>query len=71
MPDFYPIVEVQEDWALEGVREDLGSKPKFWYRPDETEVDWLFKYARENTGEHWSEKIAAEVAGLLDVTHPR
>ena len=48
----------------------MGSKPKFWYRPDRTEVDWLFKYARENTGEHWAEKIAAEVAGLLDVTHP-
>ena len=49
--------------------EALGSKPKFWYRPDGTDVDWLFKYARENTGEHWSEKIAAEVAGLMGITH--
>ena len=49
--------------------EALGSKPKFWYRPDGTDVDWLFKYARENTGEHWAEKIAAEVAGLMGITH--
>ena len=51
--------------------EALGSKPKFWYRPDVTDVDWLFKYARENTGEHWAEKIAAEVADLLGVLHAK
>lgn len=50
MPDFYPIVEVQEDLAVEKVPEDLGSKRKFWYRPSGTDVDWLFKSSRENTG---------------------
>ena len=71
MPDFYPIIDVPQELALEREHEDLGSKPKFWYRAEETGVNWLFKYARENTGEHWSEKIAAEVADLLGVSHPR
>ena len=71
MTEPYPIVEVQEEWALEKIPEDLGSKPKFWYRAEETGVNWLFKYSRENTGEHWSEKIAAEVADLLGVMHAK
>ena len=28
---------------------------------------WLFKYPRAKTGEHWAEKVAAEVAELLDI----
>lgn len=44
----------------------MGTKAKFWYR-DENGVDWLFKFARSNTGEHWSEKIAAEVGASLGV----
>lgn len=32
---------------------------------------WLFKYARANTGEHWAEKIACEVAGCLQLPHAR
>ncbi len=28
---------------------------------------WLFKYPRAKTGEHWAEKIAAEVAKFLDI----
>lgn len=46
--------------------ETMGTKEKFWYR-DESGVDWLFKFARANTGEHWSEKIAAEIGTLLGV----
>ncbi len=46
----------------------MGSKRKFWYLPP---VDgghyWLFKYPKPNTGEHWAEKIAAEIAGFLEV----
>ena len=48
----------------------MGSKTKFWYRHSgEEEREWLFKIPREDTGEHWAEKIAAEVAALLDIRH--
>lgn len=34
--------------------------------------DWLFKYpARAASGEHWAEKVAAEVAALLAIPHAR
>ena len=38
----------------------MGSKPKFWFRRDGQR--WLFKEAREGTGEDWAEKVVAEVA---------
>jgi hypothetical protein len=59
----YPIIEIgpREPEDIE----QLGSKPKFWFRRGEER--WLFKEARQNTGEHWAEKIAAEVAHLLGI----
>lgn len=57
----YPILTVDPDVPLDD--EALGSKPKFWFRHDDRL--WLFKEARENTGEDWAEKIAAEIAALL------
>ena len=73
MSEFYPIVEVQEDWLLdpEERSEFIGSKDKFWYQPEEDSTRWLFKYPRGNSGEHWSEKIAESVASLLDIPHAR
>lgn len=60
------ILEIDPTWRR-GI-EDMGSKPKFWFRyQDEM---WLFKQARLNTGEHWAEKIASEVAELMGLpTH--
>lgn len=49
------------------VIEQLGSKPKFWFRLSDDDQPWLFKYTRENTGEDWSEKIASELAHLLEI----
>lgn len=71
MTDCYPILEVQPEWAPQ--TENMGSKQKFWYLlPGDTESYWLFKYPRRaDSGEHWAEKIAAEVAGLLGVPHAR
>ena len=45
----------------------MGSKSKFWCRIEGREGKWLFKYPRENTGEHWAEKIA--VAEHLGIPH--
>ena len=47
----------------------MGSKPKFWYRPSDQEVQWLFKYPQAATGQHWAEKIAAEIANSLHIPH--
>ena len=47
----------------------MGSKPKFWYREPSGQSDWLFKYPQEGTGQHWAEKIAAEVARAIEVPH--
>lgn len=60
------ILEVDPSWRR-GI-EDMGSKPKFWFRyQDEM---WLIKQARPNTGEHWAEKVASETAELLGLpTH--
>ena len=69
MSDLYPILEVQPEWVLEP--EDLGSKPKFWYCGPEHGENWLFKYPQANTGQHWAEKIAAEVADLVDIPHAK
>lgn len=60
------ILEIDPSWRR-GI-EDMGSKPKFWFRyQDEM---WLFKQARANTGEHWAEKVASEIAALMGLpTH--
>lgn len=47
----------------------MGSKEKSWLLDIATGRAFLLKYPRENTGEHWSEKVAAEVAALLGVPH--
>lgn len=48
----------------------MGSKRKFWFRPDDSaRRDWLFKYPRRGSGEHWAEKVAAEIAATLRIPH--
>ncbi len=65
----YRIVEVKSKWVIDW--EDMGTKTKFWYRDPDDDVNWLFKYPRQNTGEHWAEKIAAEVASVLGIRHAK
>ncbi len=63
------IFEILPDQVLEP--EALGSKQKFWYRAKQGEPEWLFKFPQPNTGQHWAEKIAAEIAACLDILHAR
>jgi len=66
MSEPFSILQIPSD-ARRHV-EQLGSKPKFWFVHEGE--DWLFKEARENTGEDWSEKVASEIAALLELpTH--
>lgn len=67
MSEPYSIFEIQPEWVLEP--EGMGSKEKFWYRVKDGEPEWLFKFPQPNTGQHWAEKIAAEVAACMDILH--
>ena len=63
----FSVFNIEPQWILEP--EAMGSKDKFWYRARDNEPEWLFKYPQENTGQHWAEKIAAEIAACMEVLH--
>lgn len=66
MSQMFSIIEIET--AMRRDVEQLGSKPKFWFEYEGEK--WLFKEARENTGEDWAEKIASELASALSLpTH--
>ena len=69
MSKFYRVIQI--DSSQINNPEDMGSKNKFWYKSKQDTTKWLFKYCRKNTGEHWAEKIAAEVAALMKIKHAR
>ena len=62
----YQIFQITEQDA-ESV-EQLGTKPKFWYR-DKDRQSYLFKESRLDTGEHWAEKVACELCELVGILH--
>jgi hypothetical protein len=65
----FPIIEVSPEDAQEP--ESLGTKEKFWFRHDRLGL-CLYKKSRSNTaGEDWSEKIAAELCGLIKLPHAK
>ena len=51
----------------------MGTKDKFWVTIPGDHEKWLFKQTRQSagswTGEHWAEKVAAEIAELMDLPH--
>ena len=53
--------------------EPMGSKRKEWYQVEGQPRPWLFKFSRFSdgavVGEHWSEKLACEIAALLHLPH--
>jgi hypothetical protein len=63
MEEKFKIIELPEDASQ--TNEVLGSKPKFWY----DNKKYLFKQTRQNTGEHWAEKISAELCFLLGLPY--
>ena len=60
----FPLIDVTE---VPERYETIGSKTKFWFRRGDKL--WLFKQARAATGEDWAEKLAAEIAALLELPH--
>lgn len=66
MTEPFPILDVTSEMRSDV--EQLGSKPKFWFKYQGE--NWLFKEARDGTGEDWAEKVASEIARLLGLpTH--
>ena len=69
--EFFPIFSITNDQIVSD--EQLGSKEKFWFKRDGKL--WLFKEVRViqkpdgsvPTGEDWAEKVAAEIAHLLNI----
>ena len=51
--------------------ENRGSRRKYWVLGQDGETDWLLKFPRPGTGEHWAEKVAAEIGGLIGVNTAR
>ena len=64
---YYPVLQVPDSGIdPEDEPERLGSKRKFWFRREDGRR-CLFKFPRRDFGEHWAEKVAAEVASLIGV----
>jgi len=66
MSSQFPVIDVQAN--APDLPEQQGTKEKFWFK-DSDGRDFLFKRIRDNTGEHWAEKIACELCSLLDLPH--
>jgi hypothetical protein len=66
MNNQFPIISVPDTAAQ--APENMGTKYKFWYRNSDRQ-DYLFKAARDNTGEDWAEKLAAELCQLIHLPH--
>jgi hypothetical protein len=54
----FTVIQVPSDAAR--VSEVMGTKRKFWFQDNEL-GSCLFKFSRQNTGEDWAEKIAAQL----------
>jgi hypothetical protein len=68
----YPVIVVTPESVLES--EQLGTKDKFWFNTDDNYLDksqWLFKFPTPGTGQHWTEKIACEIAKQMRIVTPR
>lgn len=51
--------------------EQMGTKAKLWLVHGRTGQRVMLKFARQDSGEDWSEKVASHIAHELDVPCPR
>jgi hypothetical protein len=58
----FPVIPVG---TLPRSTETKGSRRKFWVLGQDERTEWLLKFPRPNTGEHWAEKIVAEIGTLI------
>ncbi|MCG9515150.1 hypothetical protein MCL26_08510 [Acinetobacter pittii] len=69
--EFYKVHDISLE--EEDSYEQLGTKSKFWYFESDTNESILFKSTKTKEGarlgEDWSEKVACELAELIDLPH--
>lgn len=68
MHNEFPVVVVTKAAYELSKNETMGSKYKFWFEHEELGL-CLYKQVRQNLGEDWAEKVAAELCELLDLPH--
>lgn len=64
----FPIILVSQEAYQFSSQEMMGSKYKFWFEHEELGL-CLYKQARQNIGEDWAEKVAAQLCELLGLPH--
>ncbi len=65
MPDqYYPIIPIE---IQPGEMEGRGTRRKLWVVRKDSQTEWLLKFPRPGTGEHWAEKLAAEIGRLINI----
>lgn len=60
----YPVIPIE---IPPRKLESRGTRRKFWVVLHDNQTEWLLKFPRPGTGEHWAEKIAAEIGRLINV----
>jgi hypothetical protein len=72
MPPCYPIFPLPAQLSKrQRLEETMGTKVKYWLLNTNSGRRVMVKYAREGTGEDWSEKLAYELARKLVIPCPR
>ena len=62
--EHYPVVSVL---LPAEAPELIGGREKYWIAGHTGSNLWLLKFPRPGTGEHWAEKVAAEIGRLIGV----
>ena len=57
--------------TLPSTVETKGSRRKFWVMGQDGRTEWLLKFPRTGTGEHWAEKVVAEIGNMIGVNCAR
>lgn len=52
-------------WEEDLIHQISGTRAKYWLKEPDSKQHYMFKVSRENTGDAWAEKIAAEIGKLL------
>jgi hypothetical protein len=68
MHNEFKVIVITEEAYERSKSEMMGSKYKFWFDHEELGL-CLYKQVRQNTGEDWAEKVAAELCELLGLPH--
>lgn len=73
MLPYYPILRLHDTLAHRRavLEEYAGTKTKFWLLNARLSRRVMVKFAREGTGEDWSEKLAYEIGRAIQIPCPR